>query len=41
LYIPYQDYNAQYSVGWFDITGKYRPDTKNFDEDGNYIGRNA
>jgi hypothetical protein len=41
LYMPYQDYNGQYSVGWFDITGKYRPDTKNFDEDGNYIGRNA
>jgi hypothetical protein len=41
LYTPYQDYNGQYSVGWFDITGKYRPDTKNFDEDGNYIGRNA
>jgi len=41
LFMPYPDYNGQYSVGWFDITGKYHPDTKNFDEDGNYIGRNA
>jgi hypothetical protein len=38
---PYTDDDGVHSVGWFDTTGKYHPDTKNFDEDGNYIGRNA
>jgi hypothetical protein len=41
LFIPYPDSKGQYSVGWFDVTGEYHPDTKNFDEDGNYIGGNA
>jgi len=41
LSIPYPDSKGEYSVGWFDITGEYHPDTKNFDKDGNYIGDNA
>jgi hypothetical protein len=27
-----------YNTGWFDRSGKYHPDTDNFDKDGNYIG---
>jgi hypothetical protein len=38
---PYIDSEGNYSVGWFDTSGKYHADTKNFDEDGNYIGGNA
>jgi hypothetical protein len=29
---------ADYSMGWFDINGKYYPDLKNFNENGEYIG---
>jgi hypothetical protein len=38
LYTPDVDRDGKYSVGWFDINGNYYPDTKNFDEDGEYIG---
>ena len=40
--VPFTDepYN-KYNVGWFDSRGNYFPDTKNFDEKGNYIGDGA
>ena len=38
VYVPYLDREGQYSVGWFNPLGIYFPDTKNFDENGNYIG---
>lgn len=41
VYVPYLDQEGLYSVGWFDPRGKYFPDTKNFDENGNYIGDDA
>lgn len=37
--IPYIDNEGSYLVGWFDSSRKYHPDTNNFDEDGDYIGR--
>jgi hypothetical protein len=35
---PYLDSEGDSSVGWFDTSGKYHADTKNFNEDGYYIG---
>lgn len=38
VHVPWVDetYN-KYNVGWFDGGGKYYPDIKNFNEDGDYI----
>jgi len=38
--VPHISENEK-NVGWFDMMGKYHPDIKNFDEDGNYIGNNV
>jgi len=36
------DFNGDnYNAGWFDGSGNYQADTKNIDEEGNYIGGNA
>jgi hypothetical protein len=35
---PYLDSEGDSSVGWFDTSGKYHADTKNFSDNGDYIG---
>jgi hypothetical protein len=37
LSTPDIDGSGEYCVGWFDSTGKYHPDTENFDEEGNMV----
>jgi hypothetical protein len=37
VYSPYAGQDEDRYVGWFDSSGKYYPDVKNFDEDGNRI----